>query len=350
MNASKSFKALFLLCCALCPILGFALLRESKQSGDDLRFDRFYDDRPIVRGALSCESPHVNFGVRYRPVGIVEHRFTIRNRSDSRKSVRVAQTSCTCTSARVEPEVLDAGEEATVLANWEVPNRVGAIDFAVYVSSGDSRGDLLPLTGTIAVRDVLTFKPDRLDFGDLCPGRGIEEMIELNGFDGPLPVSIRLASESASPEFTVAIVEHSAGQMRVKVGVTGVAGMGSRDYSVRLETGDAKQPLIEVPVHVNHLGRFRLAPSDILINRPTAATTKYVRVVGCGDATPTIEKIEVLPEWTFDVRVHASNGNVKVGFSPTIDGPWIGHHQAGEARIFIRGEDAPLKMSYFIVR
>lgn len=300
---------------------------------------------PIQVGPLRCKSPHVDFGVRYRPVGLLEHNYRITNDSERPIKLHVAQTSCTCAGAEIEPESLEPGQTAAVHASWNAPNQVGSIGFAVYVGSDVPGSGILPLTGRLAARDVLQAQPTEIDLGSVCPGAVATATVQLTSYDEPISDAISLGPTSGGTECLARIVEKTKNQLKLQVRVTGTAGLGKREYEVRVETHSTPQPEIVIPVSAEHLAQFRAVPSDVLFNRPEANSIKWVEIEACSGDAAQVDRVEADREGIFDFSVRNSESGAKIGISIVSGGSHTGH-KAGTIHVFVRGQSGPIAMSY----
>lgn len=126
---------------------------------------------------------------RFGEVGagvVLEHTFSVHNKSRATVFVTVGSTSCSCTSALSDRSVLAPGQDAHVRMRMETKGKKGQVSatasamFRCDLGDGEAASGEIPLTLAASVDPSRGLLPAPLDFGEVQRGRpAVERAIRL---------------------------------------------------------------------------------------------------------------------------------------------------------------------------
>ncbi|MHC4396356.1 MAG: DUF1573 domain-containing protein [Planctomycetota bacterium] len=301
------------------------------------------------RGAVYCESPSFDIGKLYRPAPkTLQPRFKIRNTSKSLVTLRVAGTSCACSKATLIKTALEPDEETELCVDWDLSGIIGRSNFKVYVES-DSH-DLLILSGSVDVRDILILDKYGVALGDIKPGETKTAQITIKPWGGDsLSNEICIKDDtSMGSEFEVTEKTRTTDSIVFSVSVTGQPALGEKIYNLAIETGNSIQPVVEVPVTVCHLELYGAKPSVVVLGGIEGngnSATKLVKIVSNCGLPVIIKRIAVDNESVISVSLigaESSTDTVRLQRKEEKSDAPI----TGSVSIFVAGQEWPIMIRY----
>jgi hypothetical protein len=241
---------------------------------------------------------------------------------------------------------LNPGDEAKLDVEWDVPSGPGTHAFAVLLDAGKKR---LPFRGFVEVADCVRIDPDRIRL-EVPPGqtRGAEVTVRAS-LNRQLPegVSLTVRDETAN-EIKCHLKEKGSIVAVWEVAVTGVSGLGDKEYALLLKTRDPLQPEVEIPVSVLHQEEFEVRPRGVTfaVGR-SAMGTQWVTVHSNTDKSPTIETTLVDDAAVVSAEVRRTSTGIAIGITPRNQRQ--SEDVGGEVCVVVQGHRTPLKIPYLIL-
>ena len=298
------------------------------------------------QGAIYCDAPYFDLGRMYRPAPkILQPRFKLKNTSHRTVTLRVAATTCACTTAKLVKTTLEPSEETELCVEWELPNETKLSKFDVFVES-DPPG-WAHLSGTVSICDVIVLNKDEVSLGDLIPGETLTDRIEIRPWPGEiLSDKMCISDTSMYPEFEVVEQKRTNDILILAVSVTGRPGLDQKTYNLTITTENSIQPTVEIPVIAHHLEQYEAQPSVVLLTGGENMNgAKLVKIVSNGGLPVIIERIDVDDETIISASpmVGESNANT-IRIQPKKEKSNI--QAVGSIDVFVVGHTRPITIRY----
>ena len=158
--------------------------------------------------------------------------FGFRNAGPERVGISSLQTSCGCTSAKVDSKQILPGEAGAVHVRFEVGGRKGEQVKGVVVQTSDHAKQSLVLR--VLIQDPVTFSQKEFVWTSGTPATPKESIVEVE------PGSRIVGVESMNDQFDARIEEMEAGH-RYRVVVTPRSTAAPVNTSIKVQVADPKK-------------------------------------------------------------------------------------------------------------
>jgi hypothetical protein len=228
-----------------------------------------------------CAEPVYDFG-EVSNLEAPEHVFVFRNRGHAPLRLGRVKPACSCTVGKVSCDLVPPGGKATLAVRLSLLGLRGHVRERLSVESNDPCQPwmLLCLEGT--VREDVVLMPYRMSFV------GITSEAQARGTGGLLvkkpDLSLDITRvETDTPCFAAELEVVKPGRAyRVHIRAARALPEGVVSGRIRLLTGTAAGPTIEIPVKADLLGELVVFPHEIVLSTAgcgTGAAGPYVAIV-----------------------------------------------------------------------
>lgn len=210
----------------------------------------------VVEGTTNYD-----FGVMERNVKGT-HAFVIKNAGTAPLNIKVGQTTCKCTIAKLDSETLAPGESTEVKLEWEAKGYVDDFRQSAEVETNDPANRIvrLEIHGNIiqSVRPI----PEELNLPGVSANEEATGEVKIYGYtETPLQIKqASLVNADYADHFSVAAAPLSAEDLnevpnaksgyRITLQVKSGLPVGPLNQTIRLETNVPTAEVVEVPVHL----------------------------------------------------------------------------------------------------
>jgi hypothetical protein len=203
--------------------------------------------------------------------GKFRHDFVLTNRLAEPLTILNLRASCGCTTGRVSASQVMPGQSATVEAEMDTRNFVGAKTTVLHVtlvtSAGKEAEARLGLSANILSDIVLN--PGTIDFGPTVRGQAAEQSLTVDRVGMSSWKVERMVSTSRvlRGQLVETARNESTVQYRLTVGLRPDAPIGVVRDEIRLLTNDPETPSITIPVTAAIRGDLTAVPSVMAMGR-----------------------------------------------------------------------------------
>lgn len=215
-------------------------------------------------------SPRIAFAETVYDFGKVEqgdqvnHLFRFTNQGGRDLRIESVKTSCGCTAAVIDSEVLAPGKEGTISATFDTTKFFGEKVKEVTVHSNDPIQPVVTLTLQGAIMVEVEVEPAQLYLGKVRRGAGATHPIELL-HEASKPIAITNVT-TESPLISVQTEEiEKNGKKGKKLLVTlrQDAPLGRVSTEINVTTTSQKRPSLSIPVFGHVEGDLIVTPSQV---------------------------------------------------------------------------------------
>jgi len=204
----------------------------------------------------------------------------VRNRGGERLIIRKVETGCKCVLAGVEPEVIEAGEEAKLALKVRTLNHRGPYRTDIAIASNDPRG-VSRLTLCFDVPEALAAEPERVCFGVVRLGQQLARTLKVVcNRDVTSKVLYAVANNRSLVGRVIQPEVRPDKAAELGVTLTAPARPGTHRYALTVTTASKDVPAIRVPVVVSVSNAATVEPEAIDFGRIAkgARVTRELRV------------------------------------------------------------------------
>jgi uncharacterized protein DUF1573 len=186
----------------------------------------------------------------------VDHQFALKNTGRQIVRIEGTQSSCGCTVAAVEGQLVNPGAITWVRVTLDTTPLAGRTTKTVTVYTSDARTPLVQLALAGVVLTDLTVTPTPVYLGRVYRGEAVRrELVVAPGRPGATTPYAVSAVESDSPALvTYVVAGDQPGQQKVIVELDVDAPPGRFTDHITIRTTSPRQPVITVPVFGHVLG------------------------------------------------------------------------------------------------
>ncbi len=263
-----------------------------------------------------------DFGVVARGAK-VEHKFTIENKWVEDLIITLVQSSCGCTSAKIDKKHLKTWEKAELTVVVDTRSFLGRKDATITVKLASPFPEEVQIHSHVYIRSDVVVQPGVVQFGSISQGAAMKQKVSVS-YAGRDDWRIERV-ESANPNLEGRVTEVSRGGGQVKYDLWATlkanAPAGYIQDQLTLVTNDIDQRAAHVPVAVEGVVSTALSvrPSPLFmgvietgqtVTKPLVIQGKTpfkITAVRCGDSRFQIKApegakaVQLLPI-TFDAK------------------------------------------------
>ena len=235
---------------------------------------------------LVCDEPVFDFGET--DVEKIDHAFVLKNAGNATLNITGVKPACGCTTAKMETQTLEPGQEVKLETSLTLKGRQGAQNKTIGIQSNDPTNPVLQLALKGAVIPKITVSPETINLGRIeddeprsaslsvksnKPGLQFKvQSVEITGFEG-----------AAGPlmDFTVSEVEPGSAY-KVDLKSTGPLPPAMYNGRVTLRTDCLDRAVIIVPLTCQVIGAVEVRPQTISIRAMDDPGAKDVQNITIG--------------------------------------------------------------------
>jgi hypothetical protein len=253
----------------------------------------------------------------------VSQEVTIRNHSAVPLRISDARVSCGCTGVELKERNLPAFGAVVAQVWFDTAGRAGTVQKQIHLAASanlpEAASVVVTLPVSAVVRRDLTTDPEAIDFGSAPVGESRVKTVRLKSnrdinwkilLDPNFGAEWRLETSDSSPREAV-----------VRLRFAPSAAYPETSRMIRIYTGDAISPIVDLPVSYTATSRFELSTAAVHFGAVAcdAAETRTLRVAPRNGVAARVTGVDTsdLPDW---VRVkHNPDGaaaNVEVTTVP----------------------------------
>ncbi len=309
------------------------------------------DDGVIVGGVLWLSEQNVDFGKIERPApSSLSHTFRIRNVGRRETAFAVKARSCVCSVVDLSDELLSPGEEASLLVEWDIPDRPGTVLFSVLLETKGGHDGKIAFQGRVDLVDRILVEPSEIDFGEMSFGQTKTVMLTVQAPPGQvLESGLTVWSEDGPDGLTISLAEGSeSGYVRrVQVSLESLGDLfGPKERTLCVGNKTGEQRPMRIPVRATFFRMYRVEPRVVVFAaKPAdAQLPKWVQIIGPEDRAPTITRVVVDdPQVVAVDRRETPGGVAMLGLSPKSAQESL---RSGVVKVFLEGQEKPLDLHY----
>ena len=280
------------------------------------------DQQPTYE--LSFPTTHHDFG---RIDTVSKHVFTFENHTSQAVRILDTKSSCTCTVAKPEPDLLQPGQTGRVAME---------IDPSRFPRGRHQKSIELEYKGAELRHTRLTFQfenrpdvviPDRVELSGFA-GKSITSTFEILDYrDKPFVIK---AIRTSSPDVQVVILDRPTAylpgwQHRFEVTYRSDKAPGTHRETILLDTDDPARPIISVPFSARSSPRLRVAPETVRLRRVEGSSDAVGKIFAT-DAEGEVLKLDsIVPSHPNLKALIVSKGEsrceIEVRWTPTVGVP-----------------------------
>jgi hypothetical protein len=181
----------------------------------------------------------------------VEHTFLLQNNSRRDLKIDKVVSSCGCMTAKVNGEVIPPGQRLALPVQVSLKNLRGALLKQLVVKSNDARAPTLVLTARGKVLSRFAPSPERLQFGEVVAGEAAVRVLTVSVDPASPDVGVRSARPVSSEVRVQLKPRRQGGAYEFDVRLAGSLPVGKVRTKIDIETTDAEEPKLVVPVTAN---------------------------------------------------------------------------------------------------
>ena len=270
---------------------------------------------PAAKGAVSA--PKIEISQETRDMGtvpkgqVVEADFTVHNAGGSDLIITDARPSCGCTVSSFD-KLIKPGADGKVKASVDTKSFSGPISKSVLVVSNDPERPQMNLFVKAVVKPFVDVAPQQyVRFSVVKGDPATQDVVLISEEKGFKPTITETAQSYVKAEISPAgdkdkIAGRPGDQYKLSISVTPDAPEGLLNAPVRITTGVAQQPSLEVPVSGIVRPRVSVTPITVNFGNFTAGKdpiTRNIVITNNKPATPLkVTKAEVsVPGFMTDV-------------------------------------------------
>jgi hypothetical protein len=257
----------------------------------------------------------------------VVHDYEVRNTGDAPLTIHRVQTTCGCTAAIPDKNVLDPGESAFINVAFDTSGFHGykVKTTRVYTDDPTNISSVLTLQGTIKA-DV-DINPSRLFFGRINKGDTKSVSTKLLLAEDSKTKILDVSSKSDDIELLVEDVTHEGRQgKKITATLKDSIPVGVFRSRIVIKTTSQSRPVLNLPVFARIEGDLKLAPTDVsfgLLEGPLVAPesqvvelmndgSNKVNIISATSSSPDVEaKVETVKEGRkYNITVTIAEGTI----------------------------------------
>lgn len=233
-----------------------------------------------LRQAIPLESRTHDFGTVARAAK-TEHRFLIKNNSQTDIHLRSIRASCGCTTPIIETEWIKPGETGSVLARFNTGTFTGSKSATLTISIDKPYFTELQLNVKGYIRSDVVLNPGEVNFGEIPVGEPKALDITLD-YAGRSDWQL-VRAESSLPFVDVRFEEISRNSGRVSykisTSLSADAPLGSLQNHVLLKTNDRNLTTVPVRILASVQPPIQISPQELALGSVAPAEPVNQRLV-----------------------------------------------------------------------
>jgi hypothetical protein len=230
---------------------------------------------------IYCAEPVYEFGEKDNTHD-VEHDFIIQNKGGAPLTIKDVKTSCGCTAAKPDKNVLAPGEQTKIHTKLSLKRRQGPQNKSITVYTNDPKEGVyrLQLQGTAIA--AIMIEPRVINFGKLLDEKPEPQHVTIYTPKEDYTFTIESVDASALPGFNAEKKVIEDGK-KYEITVTCVEDLKTGRYhgSVRLQTDKDDNKTQTFNVFAQVVGKLDVAPEIINLrysDEPGKTSSQYIRI------------------------------------------------------------------------
>ncbi len=223
---------------------------------------------------LACEDPRYCFG-ELDNTQTVTHTFVLLNAGNAPVRIARVRTTCKCTTALPQKEVIAPGQEFGLTVNVKLRGQKGQIKETVFVETEGLDANVLMLVVEGTATESVHIAPYGASFGKVHFRDIVRKKIVITPKDMTADFAVTgVKSDSAQFDVSYEIAKQS---FVVDVRTKPPLEIGSFLHHVYIRTNRNKCPLIALPVCIQVVGDLYFKPKQLMVSNYGKVSTTVTR-------------------------------------------------------------------------
>jgi hypothetical protein len=260
---------------------------------------------PLPQG-IQLDHNFFDFGVIYQGK-LVQHDFSIQNKTDKEIHITELKSDCGCTAATVEKTSLAPNESVAIRVTFDPERREGKIDRKVKVILDlPEPQNWFELALQAEIKTILHVFPGHVYFKDVHLGKGAEEevvirpgadqkvqILEVEPVEGNLTTEMIPVFDTQNPSAPIS-PKGNPKEWRIKLHLPKETPAGRFSAKIRIKTDSSTEPEFTFPVFGIVEGELSINPTQCLFGtlEPGAEKSKTLLLTKEGEPTLAVPKLE----------------------------------------------------------
>ncbi len=230
----------------------------NKNAKNVVNKDVIVKDNPEQFPEIFFQNADFNFGKVFKGEK-VEHVFTFENRGNGTLDIKKVKSSCGCTAAILTNKTILPGETGEIKTVFSTGAYNGKVTKSITVKSNDPKNLSYKLSLSGEIREAISTKPKRINFGSTPAGEKIVKSVSITSDS-----DFTIKKITPSKPFMNASVKEEI-DMGYIINVTLKSGREPGRFSgvINLETDNKNQPMVKIPFFGEVAGDLTVYPEKI---------------------------------------------------------------------------------------